>query len=1636
MSIQDIKIKIDIDSDSKQIVLLKDELKKLGGVFNNTDVYANRFIKTLNLIGSSYLSFQILNNSVGKIVSTGFEANKTFQDLTSSLTSLIQATASNISTTGKLLTVQEKYNLATKQASYSLELLQKSTLNTTLSLEQNTRLYNAMFLGLQKVGASAEDMVYITEKLAIATSSLDFNSVLAGVDGLANGTVLANSDLGRFLKGIGLTNEALKNSSDVIALIKEKLAGFEAVDNYTSKIAKLESSFTELSKSLTKQPFEILESKIPVLSSLLDNMTQKIDKFNKNFDLTTAIDESLKLAITLGGTVIALKSFNMAFTLYSAFTEKATPKFNYMTGAIEKQGRAISLATIKTKGLTLATRLLSSALRTVPFIAVASGIYAITSSLLENSKRAEFAKKIYDGLGDSLKNLTKNQLAYRLELVQSELISKRLELANAKLKVANDGSFKNRAYLDEVNLEFTKLQKASREIKNLIKDIENPPIKKENENLGSLIPDNSQKALENTKKSIDDYKKALKEVQEIGLSPYEKALKNIELKTQDWLKAGVSKNEVLKAQSLLLNELNQKYSYENAKDELNYLEKKATLIDDQYRKEQELASINYQKQNLEINNLDKPLSEKSKLLELETALYNKKLENISLDKNLKELENTSNSYQSLLDSQISLIDSTASWSNNLNGVNANVNNILTATANLGKLNLTNLKAEDKLRTKYEQDKLKAGNNIAKLKQVELQYTKDKGKLEQKNISANLIGYSNLAGAMASMFKEGSREAAIFQSAQTALALVEGTRAVLTAGTGDPYTAIPRMVAMGAMVSTLLSQIGVAFNGASTKESFTYDEFSLKKANDGSGSILGDDKAKSESMKQSLSILEDFAKPQFLVLADMNKSLKSIDNKIGGVAKILFQNETFALGKGFNGFNSGYKNPISKTQQQLGSLAISGIAGGLMPVASIKLMGSALGGLGSALGGKAVSSLTGLGLSGAMTGALASTGIGLATALIDKILLKGTISKVVGKVIGGIFGRKSISQSLYDSGIAFKSQNLNEALNNFQADSYQTIQTTTTKKSWFGKKTSHSFNTEFKNLEDETNRQFGLVLNNLYKTVLKAGKTLGSLEKETKTRLDDFTVDLGKVSLKDKKASEIQEVFSNVFSKLGDDLAKSSFPALSKFQGVGEGMFETLTRVSAGMNEAHYYIKKLGQGFEALKYTQLENTQGNIGFEALYQSIAKLENASYPFNNNLLLILQTLDGGASELYETYITLDSLRDRMLFLQHNIEGLSSAMILGAGDLNILNDSFQAYFSNFLSEQEQLDYSIQSLTKTFKSLNLELPKSKEGFKSLLKNINTENEEGQELYGRVISLSSAYARLEQQKEQQRQKEEQRYQEQKRKAEELRRLSFDTFFKAIDKLRGSLTSLKDTALGFINSFLVKENQTENIVTYNKKRAEFESYFNLNGTLKDTADTDKVKSIYSDLTNLSRSLAQKDETLKKQLLKVYENDINHFDFANDVLKVKIVDGLQDYLNFSSRQANQIKNMFKEGFISLAGLSSLGLNEEQKKAFLSFVNSANFLKIESANYNKKIRLNSYDTGTVDIPHDQLAKVHKNEMIIPKKFSDSIRSGDLSLGDNSKIVEKLKDLIDISIQGFNEVRKFRKENEYNLSILKAAN
>lgn len=163
-------------------------------------------------------------------------------------------------------------------------------------------------------------------------------------------------------------------------------------------------------------------------------------------------------------------------------------------------------------------------------------------------------------------------------------------------------------------------------------------------------------------------------------------------------------------------------------------------------------------------------------------------------------------------------------------------------------------------------------------------------------------------------------------------------------------------------------------------------------------------------------------------------------------------------------------------------------------------------------------------------------------------------------ISGLFGTTK-TRTLLDQGVQFDPGSLEAILSGgLSGSAYQQV-STNTKKKFFGfaysDKTSTSTSTT--GLDGDFLRQTELLIGSLRDGVLAAAGTLG-VEGAAAT-LAAFQVNLGKLSLKDMTGTEIQAALEGIFGKLADDMAGAVLPGLSDVQKVGEGLFETLTRVA-------------------------------------------------------------------------------------------------------------------------------------------------------------------------------------------------------------------------------------------------------------------------------------------------------------------------------------------------------------------------------------------------------------------------------------------------------------------------------------------
>lgn len=721
-------------------------------------------------------------------------------------------------------------------------------------------------------------------------------------------------------------------------------------------------------------------------------------------------------------------------------------------------------------------------------------------------------------------------------------------------------------------------------------------------------------------------------------------------------------------------------------------------------------------------------------------------------------------------------------------------------------------------------------NRAKIKKG----SEDEAKNEEMFRKDQMNGYINMAGALGSMFEQGSKEAATFQAAQLSLALVEGTRAILTSGTGDPYTAIPRMAAMGIMVKSLLGNIGVALGMSKVSETTSSDSMSSLKANTGTGTVLGDPTKQSESIAKAMGILEDFAEPQFEVLESMNKYLETIANSIGGVSRLLIQSGQYgkAFGAGFapTATDTGWKG-LGVSYQGIGDKITNKVEDLFSSV------------LGDTVGG--------------ITGKLFT----LPTKIMDKAL---------GSIIGGIFGKTSTTSStkLTDSGIFFADQLLTNARDEIYGSMYQTIQkkTTTTKKSWFGSSTStkKKISTSMYDMEGNTEleRQFSLILDSMYGSTFEASKALDFTSKEITSTLDNFVVSIGKISLNGLSGDQIQDRLKSVFGAIGDNLAKTAFPLLIGFQQVGEGMYTTMTRVATGMEEARFYIDRLGTA--SVKYTDILNQQGVVGFEALAQSIIKADEATYGLNNGVVQMIENMSSTTDELYNTYLTFGNIRDILQVTNQNASNLSSSMILGAGSISALESGTKSYMENFLSDNERLNIQLARLSDEFKNAGYSMPKTRQGFIDLVKSIDTSTESGAKAYGRLIGLSDSYNTT---------------------ISEIE----DNLSKLINTFSSLGDSVSQTIATLAGANTDSVSATNQIKSFWEKRKEIDNLLALNGNLTQDQQS-KLSKLVGEVNSLATNIqgnSSSSSNITNELISNLTGLQNSLNLENQILSVNIV-----------------------------------------------------------------------------------------------------------------------------------------------------
>ncbi len=1470
--------RLEIESKKKIIALEKEASSTKDKSAESTSNLANATIRYLRwagtLAGVIYAGKRAWDMTLG----SGIAVNKMIEDNTAGISALLTANTRMTLSNGKVVDSYEKFQLAGTKATEIMDKIRIASTKTYATFPQLTEIYQqaigqTLSMGTS-FGSTVNEISDNTIKLAQRMSNIGgaigqpMDRIKEEIRSLISGNASTDSIISTMIFGSpSQANEAIKKAKAAGTNgLKDMLESYigvfdvlEGVKTYTRAELELQDAIQQTQKVIAEPAFNILKDVYVDLANSLRENRELFVEWGKDFI------KYAELVIEYADDVLV--AF-VAWKILPGLLGKINISMNDIKASTSSWGNASLVAAGLGNKLSNSIVAIGSSLKSLVIangpMLLAIAAYETYNYLVGDAKEKEEALvKARDKTAEQLNKLSTAQLVYNQALLAEQYLVQTKAVQDAKAKVANKGLFgktemeqkADQSALAEAQAELEALRKS----KNMTEDVLEK--RKEIQKFAEQTTKNAEKQAELQLKYATD-----KEIEEKAT----KFIEQHEEKIVEYQKDKTKAQDYLVKKEKELAEINAKYSGDTearkqVEKSISDTKKFLLALDKEIAKESEKntkSSENKQKAEKKSYLEIITLNEKRAGIEAELAQFRSG----EIDEDRLKISLSETKIKRLADEYTYLTQITAEAERkgvieehndklkekeleiykevyNLNKLtNAElekqkdfsvVSKFIKPTdmQNLGDIyqqlqvfyqgdeeNLAKLESmverwQDKLDKKPLTVDIKLqgwdevsnsiaifGNSFQDINKAQKEYQRENSKVIKDEVKLNqarvdlrdttLGGITDMTGAIAGFYDEDDDRRKkqlelqkVMYAAKMAMQIadlvqttaVEGTKQSIYGTTAlvNALTApFPMNIAAYATVAAMLASLGIMIGGK-TKTSTSSDYYSSLKANEGKGTVLGDIEAQSQSITKALETLKDFAKPQYQTLQSMNNYLETIANNIGGVTSLLIQQGGFAFGDGYTGFDTGFKNNVS-------SFGLDKIN------------------------------------------------------LFDKLTGTNLMGGIINSVMGGLFGKTSVSQSLTDSGIYFADQYLTNAINELNGAAYQTISTTVSKKSWFGSSSSTSISTYFKALDNETERQFSLVLSNLYNTVIEAGDALDSSAEQTAKSLENFVVSIGKISLKGKTGDQIQETLESIFGSIGDEMASTAFPLLTTFQQVGEGMFDTLVRVATGMEEAEYYIGRLGQAFSDISYTEIINTQGDVGFEALLQSIVKTEEATYGLNNNLVQIIGSLDSTAEELYGTYIALDNLRETFKFLQVDIDAVSFATIRGAGSLDALTTGVSSYIENFLTEQEQLAYSTTILQKEFSKLNIEMPSSKQGFKDLLSSLDTTTESGQELYGRLIILSDSFAEVAD------------------KAENL----YDDSISRITDVQNAFLDMIDLIDTTINNLLGRQtgaNTTEaTITTYLQKREQADVLLEKGKTLTDT-ELSTLNSLVSELASMATTI---------------------------------------------------------------------------------------------------------------------------------------------------------------------------------------
>mgnify|MGYP004472695151 FL=1 len=288
MATHNVGVNLLFQTKTGQLVTATQQLNKLNtssmSATSATSSLSSAFTRLAGVAGVA-LGVGALAAALKNQASAAIALNSSLENIKTQLAAMVYINTQNTTTTGKAVSAQEKYTLATKEANKQLEGLKSLATQAGYSINDLAEAYKAYGQGAVKQ-MNFEQMQKSFEALTIAAqgAGTDIETLKFGLDNLATGTVVESSALGVFIKSIGLSNEAIKeaiNQGKLYELIMEKTApAVEAAAQssltYTKATSRLKSAWDSLLQESGAKFFDSVKESILSTAKMIESVKDSI----------------------------------------------------------------------------------------------------------------------------------------------------------------------------------------------------------------------------------------------------------------------------------------------------------------------------------------------------------------------------------------------------------------------------------------------------------------------------------------------------------------------------------------------------------------------------------------------------------------------------------------------------------------------------------------------------------------------------------------------------------------------------------------------------------------------------------------------------------------------------------------------------------------------------------------------------------------------------------------------------------------------------------------------------------------------------------------------------------------------------------------------------------------------------------------------------------------------------------------------------------------------------------------------------------------------------------------------------------------------------------------------------------------